>query len=56
MNQQIDRTPQPDDIHTVPVFEGEPEHECSPLCWCEPELFYVDDETGKRCWSHRRPE
>ena len=44
------------DIHVVPIFEGEPVHEESTNCWCEPELTYNDEVTGQRVWSHRRPE
>ena len=30
-----------------------PEHITSPDCWCEPELDYVDPETGNEVWVHR---
>lgn len=29
------------------------EHIASPDCWCEPELDYVDPETGNEVWVHR---
>lgn len=44
------------DIHVIPVFDKEPEHIESSDCWCEPELHYEDELTGKRVWSHRRIE
>lgn len=44
------------DIHTVPVFEGEPIHDETPQCWCEPELHYQDELTKVRVWSHQRPQ
>lgn len=45
-----------EDIHVIPVFDGEPIHSESQDCWCEPELNYEDEITGKKVWSHRRPE
>jgi len=44
------------DVHVVPEFEGEPKHEESEKCWCEPELHYQDEVTLVKVWSHRRPE
>lgn len=44
------------DIHTIPVFAGEPAHEESEKCWCEPECIEYNEQTGVRAWSHRRPE
>lgn len=40
-------------IHVVPVYKGAPEHKESPFCWCEPELVYVNQITGKEVWTHR---
>lgn len=45
----------PDALHVVPVFEGEPEHEASTDCWCEPELAHRNDE-GREVWTHHRPQ
>jgi hypothetical protein len=47
--------PDVDPLHVVPVYPGEPEHEASIDCWCEPELEYRDEITGGEVWSHRRP-
>lgn len=46
--------PSEDDIHVIPVFEGEPVHTETPECWCEPELTYRDEDTEICVWSHRR--
>jgi len=40
-----------ENIHVVPT-EGRP-HEVSKNCWCEPEMTYKDDITGKEVWSHK---
>lgn len=29
------------------------EHEDTPECWCEPELWYENEESGVRIWVHR---
>ena len=29
------------------------DHINSPDCWCEPELEYVDPESGSEVWVHR---
>ncbi len=29
------------------------EHITSPECWCEPELYFKDPETGAEVWVHR---
>lgn len=42
-------------IHVLPCFSGEPEHEDSIDCWCEPELDYRDELNGGEVWVHRRP-
>lgn len=39
----------PDPVHVVPEFKGEPEHEASKNCWCEPKL-----ERG--VYVHQRPQ
>lgn len=44
------------DIHIIPEFDGEPVHDESPRCWCHPECIEVNEETGIKVWSHRRPE
>jgi len=44
------------DVHVVPVFDGEPVHEESEKCWCEPELIEENEQNGVKVWSHRRPE
>ena len=44
------------DIHIVPVFEGEPIHDESLSCWCEPKIIDVNCETGVMIVSHNRPE
>ena len=31
----------------------ETNHICSENCWCEPELVYLDDETGNKLFVHR---
>lgn len=35
------------------IMKSYPEHELSADCWCEPELVYVDPETGDRVYAHR---
>lgn len=42
-----------DDIHTVP---NNGKHIDSLNCWCEPELYYQDEMTGIRCFSHKSDE
>lgn len=42
-------------FHVVPEFAGEPEHETSVGCWCEPVLEYRDEYTGNEVWVHHRP-
>lgn len=42
-------------VHVIPVFDGEPEHNQSPDCWCDPEIHYVDPVSGNMVYSHRRP-
>jgi len=32
------------------------EHEESEHCWCEPVLYYEDEETGVKCWAHKSEE
>lgn len=44
------------DVHVMPVFEGEPDHEDSSKCWCDPELHHIDETTGNHVWTHRRPQ
>jgi len=29
------------------------DHISGPECWCEPELYYKDPETGAEVWVHR---
>jgi len=38
-----------EDVHVMPL---EREHECSPDCWCEPEVDYVADN-GCQVWLHK---
>jgi hypothetical protein len=40
--------------HIIPSFTGEPPHDESPACWCEPELTYKDEVNGNEIWTHRR--
>lgn len=49
-------TLKPEDIHVVPIFDGEPVHDEKPGCWCEPEKHYVNPYNGVTVWVHRRPE
>lgn len=44
------------DVHVVPVFEGEPRHEESGECFCSPTLDYENPENGKKLWIHHRPQ
>lgn len=34
-------------------MEFYPKHVDSRYCWCEPELFYTDKETGNEVWVHK---
>lgn len=38
-----------EDIHTMP---DDGKHECSDKCFCGPQIYYVDDNTGIKCWLH----
>lgn len=38
------------DVHVIPT---DAPHECSEECWCEPELEYTDDESGRSVWVHK---
>lgn len=29
-------------------------HECSPKCWCEPNMTYKDAVTGDEVWLHNK--
>ena len=39
------------DVHVLPTYGKA--HECEAGCWCEPELEYVDADTGRVVWVHR---
>lgn len=41
------------DIHVMPDNGA---HESSLKCFCEPNLDYQDEFTGKRVWVHKSPE
>lgn len=43
----------PDDIHTMP---DNGKHTDSIKCFCNPELNYQDEFTGKRVWLHKSDE
>ncbi len=32
---------------------GKPEHLLGASCWCEPERWYTDPETGVTVWVHK---
>lgn len=40
--------------HVYPVGEGEPQHDMSPWCWCQPQVEYKDPITGDEVWAHRK--
>lgn len=42
------------DVHVFPQFPDEPEHDVTNSCWCEPEIDYLDPETGVAVWLHKR--
>lgn len=44
-----------DTWHVIPLHAGEPQHEESAACFCEPERL-VNYTTGVECWSHRRSQ
>ena len=35
---------------------GPLEHVPSPNCWCEPEIDYIDPDTGTKVFVHKRPQ
>lgn len=43
------------DIHVMPNLPPTSPHAhiCSVSCWCEPELGYVNEATGRKVWVHR---
>lgn len=45
-----------EDIHVLPIFEGEPVHDEKPDCWCEPSLEDYTPEGGSRLFIHNRPQ
>ena len=42
--------------HVCPDFDGEPEHDITPRCWCSPKLDLreEDDEEREEIWVHNR--
>ncbi len=44
-------------VEISPIITDAPrEHVESPECWCMPTLYYVDKDTGQRCYSHKSDE
>jgi hypothetical protein len=39
------------DIHIVPKDNAE--HERDSSCWCDPIIFYIQEETGQKVWRHK---
>lgn len=50
----LERVDMDTDIHVIPVYRDEPEHEESVTCWCEPVLDFENGDTSTRLWNHRR--
>ncbi len=42
------------DIHQIPDFEGEREHDVSAFCWCKPLITLACAIEDKRIWTHFR--
>lgn len=53
MTDMTDQQPEDTTVKESLQVDRPREHISSPDCWCEPELYYKDPDTGAEVWVHR---